>query len=127
MLGMIRWSSALAVAACLAVAAVSGAVAGEVVAGDAREGAAPAAVPAPVPNALLLLSNIGAAPAAQQRQAAFDESIKRPGPAPRPPSGEVQPDGTVRYGPVTMSVKNPCPPGEHLDEPRPLPGRRARK
>lgn len=115
--GMMRWSTPLALAACVSLAAASAALAGEV----------PAPPPAVSPSALLLLSNTATAPAAQEQQLAFDESIKRPGPAARPPAGEVQPDGTVRYGPVTMSVKNPCPPGEHLDEPRPLPGRRARK
>lgn len=115
--GMIRWSTVLAAAVCLGLAAAAGALAGE----------PPAAAPTPAPSALLLFSTVTAAPAAQQRQAAFDESIKRPGPGSPPPAGEVQPDGSVRYGPVTMSVKNPCPPGEHLDEPRPLPGRRARK
>jgi hypothetical protein len=39
----------------------------------------------------------------------------------------VQADGSVRYGNVTVSVRNPCPPGSGHVEPPPLPGRRARK
>jgi hypothetical protein len=50
----------------------------------------------------------------QQRQIAFDESLRQPGPAPANRAalaGEVQPDGSVRYGDVTLSaIKNPCPP-----------------
>jgi hypothetical protein len=60
------------------------------------------------------------------RQTAYDESVKREGPAPRSLlGGEVQPDGSVRYGNVTVSVvRNPCPPGTVHYEPPPLPGRR---
>jgi len=65
------------------------------------------------------------APAAESRDAAFDRAMKEPGPLPRRPDGEVQPDGSVRYGSVTITVRNPCPPGTHF-EPPPLPGR-ARK
>ena len=65
----------------------------------------------------------------QERQLAFDESLRRDGPPPRrsPFAGEVQPDGSVRYGDVVVSqIKNPCPPGEHVElTPPPLPGRRA--
>ena len=77
-------------------------------------------------NAALLLKNVLTRPV-DERQVAFDESLKRDAPAPRPSSGEVQPDGSVRYGNVTVTVKNPCPPGTDHYEPPPLPGRRARK
>ena len=54
---------------------------------------------------------------------AFDEALKRPAPsAAEAGAGEVLPDGSVRYGKAIVSVKNPCPPGEHY-EPF-LPGRR---
>lgn len=81
-------------------------------------------------------SSIGAAlmleltaPRADTRGDAFDEALREPGPAPRDATvGEVMPDGSVRYGKVTVSVRNPCPPGTfHDDEPPPLPGRRARR
>lgn len=65
------------------------------------------------------------APIAESRDTAFDRAMKEPGPPARRPDGEVQPDGTVRYGSVTMTVRNPCPPG-HYDPLKPLPGR-ARK
>jgi hypothetical protein len=65
----------------------------------------------------------------QERQLAFDESLRREGPSPRrsPFVGEVQPDGSVRYGDIVVSqIKNPCPPGEHVElTPPPVPGRRA--
>jgi hypothetical protein len=38
----------------------------------------------------------------------------------------VQDDGSVRYGNVTVTVRNPCPPGSDHDEPKPLPGRRSK-
>ena len=59
---------------------------------------------------------------------ALDRALLEPGP--RPPamaSGEVQPDGSVKYGNVTVTVRNPCPPGTLHYEPPPLPGRRARQ
>jgi hypothetical protein len=58
------------------------------------------------------------------RQIAFDESIKREVPSARGPVMEVLPDGTVRYGDVSVTVKNPCPPGTAHYEAPPLPGRR---
>jgi hypothetical protein len=65
------------------------------------------------------------APRALSRDTAYQETLKSaPSVAPRPPSGEVQEDGSVRYGNVTVTVRNPCPPGH--DEPKPLPGRRAK-
>jgi len=61
------------------------------------------------------------APISESREAAFDRAMKEPGPAPRRADGEVQPDGSVRYGSMVVTV-NPCPPGTHY-EPFPLPGR----
>ncbi len=75
-------------------------------------------------NASLFLS-IMSAPV-ERREAAFDEALKGSGPAPRDPAGVVQADGSVRYGSVSMTVKNPCPPGTAHFEPPPLPGRRFR-
>ena len=77
----------------------------------------------PITGAMLL--NI-LAPVAESRDAAFDRAMKEPAPAARRPEGEVQADGTVRYGSLTMTVRNPCPPGSGHYEPPPLPGR-ARK
>jgi hypothetical protein len=62
------------------------------------------------------------APISESREAAFDRAMKEPGPAPRRADGEVQPDGSVRYGAMVVTVTNPCPPGTHY-EPFPLPGR----
>ena len=64
---------------------------------------------------------------AEPRGSAFDQALKDDGPAPLPPDGEVLPDGSVRYGRVVVTVKNPCPPGTAHYEPAPLPGRRSRK
>jgi hypothetical protein len=65
------------------------------------------------------------APRASVRDTAYQESLKSaPLVTPRPASGEIQEDGTVRYGNVTVTVRNPCPPGSDHDEPIPLPGRR---
>ncbi len=61
-------------------------------------------------------------PITETRDAAFDRAMKEPGPPAPRPDGEVQPDGSVRYGNVTITVRNPCPPGTHY-EPLPLPGR----
>jgi hypothetical protein len=67
------------------------------------------------------------APRAMARDAAYQESIRSaPTVAPRPPSGEVQEDGSVRYGNVTVTVRNPCPPNSGHEEPLPLPGRRSK-
>ena len=67
------------------------------------------------------------APRASARDTAYLESLKAEPPVPpRPASGEVQADGSVRYGNVTVTVRNPCPPGSDHDEPKPLPGRRSR-
>jgi len=71
-------------------------------------------------SASMLLSVV--APITESRDAAFDRAMKEPGPPARRPAGEIQPDGSVRYGSVTITVRNPCPPGTHY-EPPPLPGR----
>lgn len=63
----------------------------------------------------------------EPRGSAFDQALKEGGPEPTPPAGEVQPDGSVRYGRIVVTVKNPCPPGTAHYEPSPLPGRRSRK
>ncbi len=71
-------------------------------------------------SASMLLSVV--APVSESRDAAFDRAVKEPAAPARRPDGELQPDGTVRYGSVTITVRNPCPPGIHY-EPPPLPGR----
>src|SRR5712692_11709095 len=73
-------------------------------------------------HASLLLSIVGAP--VERREAAFDQYLKEDGPSPRGPAGVVQQDGSVRYGNVSVTVKNPCPPGTAHYEPPPLPGRR---
>jgi hypothetical protein len=77
---------------------------------------------APISAALLL--NV-LAPAAESQDAAFDRAMKEPSPGPRSgfPEGQVQPDGSVRYGSTVITVRNPCPPGTVHYEPPPLPGR----
>ena len=75
-------------------------------------------------NAALILSIVGAP--IERREAAFDQALKEEGPRPRGPAGVVQEDGSVRYGSVSVTVKNPCPPGTAHYEPPPLPGRRVR-
>jgi len=73
-------------------------------------------------NASMILS-IVAAPV-DARKSAFDAGLKEPIARPLESSaGEVLPDGSVRYGRSIVTVRNPCPPGDHLDLP-PLPGRR---
>jgi hypothetical protein len=67
------------------------------------------------------------APRIDSREAAYDQTLK--GEDPRPKSAnepEVLPDGSVRYGKTTVTVRNPCPPGSGHYEPLPMPGRRAR-
>ena len=77
----------------------------------------------PISAAMLL--NI-LAPSAESRDAAFDRAMKEPGPPPLAAEGQIQPDGSVRYGSLSITVKNPCPPGTLHYEPPPRPGR-ARK
>ena len=95
----------------------------------AAAAAAPALAdePKPVPTATMILGIVSAPLAVERPETAFDRSLREDGPRPAasPLTGEVLPDGSVRYGRVTVTVKNPCPP-DH-DEPMPLPGRRARK
>ena len=50
---------------------------------------------------------------------ALDRALMEPGPPPPEPS--------AKYGYVTVTVRNPCPPGSIHYEPPPLPGRRARQ
>lgn len=61
----------------------------------------------------------------EHREAAYDQALREAAPPPREPAGVVQPDGSVRYGRVTVTVKEYCPPAH--DDPPPLPGRRARR
>ena len=110
------------------IAAVSGValLVGSAAVARAGEPASPAAM-----NPTLMITNVLRQPVDyQQRQVAYDESLRQAWPAPANRGalgGEVQPDGSVRYGDVTVSsIKNPCPPGEHVELPSPLP-RRARK
>ena len=66
-------------------------------------------------NAAMLLS-VMTQPSAPRASTALDESLRDPGSPPRatePPA-------------VTLTVRNPCPPGDLHYEPRSLPGRRAR-
>jgi hypothetical protein len=65
------------------------------------------------------------APRPQNRDVAYQESLRAEGPSPvRRGFGEVQDDGSVRYGDVTVTVRNPCPPGAIDHETALLPGRR---
>jgi hypothetical protein len=61
------------------------------------------------------------------RMSAFDAGLKDS--AARMPDGttrgELLADGAVRYGRTVITVRNPCPPGEHFEVPM-LPGRRSR-
>ena len=65
-------------------------------------------------------------PVAPSRERAYDEAIRQPGPAPAKSltDGEVQPDGSVRYGNTTVIIRHDCPPGGEFFEPPPRPGRR---
>ena len=86
-----------------------------------------AADEAKTPISTSMILSIVAAPV-QSRVSAYDESLRRPDPAPASDSsaGEVLPDGSVRYGRAIVTLKNPCPPGTAHYEPPPLPGRRLR-
>lgn len=77
-----------------------------------------------------MLLNILSVPV-EPRETAFDQFLREDGPPPPgPQGGVVQPDGSVRYGKVTVSVGPPCLPDSHFGPPPvgppPLPGRRAR-
>jgi hypothetical protein len=78
------------------------------------------------PIGSMLLLNI-TAPRTPDRAAAFQQALRDTGPAPavNPFVGEVQEDGSVKYGSVTVTVRNPCPPGTAHYE-APLPGRRSK-
>jgi hypothetical protein len=76
---------------------------------------------AKTPVSATMILDIVSAPV-QDRKSAFDEALRRPAP-PAAEAGEVLPDGSVRYGKTVITVKNPCPPGEHYEPV--LPGRRA--
>ncbi|PYM40780.1 MAG: hypothetical protein DME12_14425 [Candidatus Rokuibacteriota bacterium] len=66
----------------------------------------------------------------EPRVSAFDQGLREDGPPRRSAECEAQPDGSARCGAgagtVTITVRNPCPPGTAHYEPPPLPGRRAR-
>ncbi len=74
-------------------------------------GAAAEEVKAPVSAAMIL--NIMAQPIAL-RESPLDQAARESGPRPRP----------AEAGVVSITVKNPCPPGTAHYEPPPLPGRR---
>src|SRR5437867_13096236 len=93
-----------------------------VIVGASVAGALAEEAKSPISAALLL--NI-MAPVAESRDAAFDRAMKEPAPPPLRADGQVHPDGSVRYRPTTLTVKNPCPPGTLHYEPPPLPGRAA--
>jgi hypothetical protein len=88
-----------------------------------------AAEEAKSPVSAPMLLNILSAPV-EPREVAYDEWIKDAGPPPPQRGFVLQPDGSLRYGNerqgVTITVKNPCPPGTDHYEPPPLPGRRSR-
>ena len=75
------------------------------------------------PVSAVMIMNIVAAPVDARRHG-YDAAIKDPAPvaASDAMAGEVLADGSVRYGRAVVTVRNPCPPSEHLDFPRP--GRR---
>ena len=77
---------------------------------------------AKTPLSASIILNIVSAPV-PARMNAYDAGLKDPGaPATESGAGEVLSDGSVRYGRAVVTVRNPCPPGEHLEIP--LPGRR---
>jgi hypothetical protein len=82
---------------------------------------------AKTPLSASMILNMVSAPVSA-RASAYDAALKDPAAPPAADSsmGEVLPDGSVRYGRTIITVRNPCPPGEHLDQPIPLPGRRSR-
>ena len=89
--------------------------------------AAPAvAEEAKTPLSAAMILSIVSSPV-DTRTSAFDAGLKDS--AARPPdgptTGEVLADGSVRYGRAVITVRNPCPPGEHFEVPM-LPGRRSR-
>ncbi len=79
--------------------------------------------PPPAPSTSIFL-DILARPGVEGRDAAYDEAIRQTAAPPPPAGGVVQRDGSVRYGSVSVYVKD-CPETAPLVPP-PLPGRRAR-
>ena len=70
-----------------------------------------------------MILSIVAAPV-NTRISAYDAGLKeRSAPMSDATTSEVLADGSVRYGRTVITVRNPCPPGEHLEVPF-LPGRR---
>jgi hypothetical protein len=65
-------------------------------------------------------------PRAVQPGRAYDESIRREGPAPAnaKPEWKQRPDGSYQYGNTTIIIRHDCPPGGEFFEPPSLPGRR---
>jgi len=103
------------------VTALAAALLGALVA----SGAAAEELKTPIRASMLLLDLT--APRAESRDTAYQESLRAEGPAPlRRGFGEVQEDGSVRYGDLSVTVRNPCPPGTAHYEPAPLPGRRSK-
>ena len=80
----------------------------------------------PITPSMILDITRPAAAAAPARDRAYDEAIKQSPPAaPRSlTDGEIQPDGSVRYGNTTVIIRHDCPPGGEFYQPPPLPGRR---
>jgi hypothetical protein len=90
----------------------------------AASGAAAEELKTPIRASMLLDLS---APRVQTRDTAYQESLRADSPAPvRRAFGEVQDDGSVRYGDLSVTVRNPCPPGAVHYEPAPLPGRRSK-
>ncbi|HEV8141265.1 MAG TPA: hypothetical protein VGQ77_00285 [Methylomirabilota bacterium] len=85
-----------------------------------------AADEAKTPLSASMILSIVSAPVST-RASAYDAGLKDPAAAaPNSTTGEVLADGSVRYGRTIITVRNPCPPGEHLETPIILPGRRNR-
>lgn len=84
---------------------------------------------AKTPISAALFLNMVSPSTAESRDTAFDRAMKEPSAGSRSgfPEGQVQPDGSVRYGSTVITVRNPCPPGTLHYEPPPLPGRVVRK
>ena len=77
-----------------------------------------------------MILNLVAPPPALSSDAVLTEAMRAPGPRPRGIAalgGQLQPDGSVKYGDVSVTIKNPCPEGTAHYEPPPLPGRRPRR
>jgi hypothetical protein len=64
------------------------------------------------------------APKGADPSRAYDESIKRDGPASAQTQWKQRPDGSYQYGNTTIFIRHDCPPGSEFYEPPPLPGRR---